>query len=236
MHYHIITIFPELFASFLSTSLIAKAQEQWLLQFSLVNPRDFCRDVQKQVDDAMYGGGAGMLLKAQPIIDAIKSIIGDSSLSVDNSFRKRKVILPKPSTTLFTQTLAHTLAEETTDIILICGRYEGIDHRVDLRCKQVFGDDFLAVSLGQYVTMGGEVPSMLIVEAVSRLLPGVIKEADSRKFESYRPEHGGENIECPQYTRPEVVEGMSVPDVLLGGNHALIEQWRSENWDLRTEI
>lgn len=141
--------------------------------------------------------------------------------------------MPRPSKTIFTQAVAHTLAEEATDIILICGRYEGIDHRVDLRCKQLFGDDFLPVSLGQYVTMGGEVPSMLIVEAVSRLLPGVIKEEDSRKCESYRPEQGGENIECPQYTRPEVVESMTVPDVLLGGNHALIEQWRKENGDFR---
>ena len=230
MHYHIITIFPEIFDSFLSCSLIAKAKEQGLLQFSFINPRNFCTDPQRQVDDAMYGGGAGLLMKAQPIIDAIKSILASQNMTTETwGLRKRKVLLPRPSQQSFTQTTAHILAEESTDIILICGRYEGIDHRVDLRCQQLFGDDFMPISLGQYVVMGGEVPSMLIVEAVSRLVPWVIKDADSRKNESYRPELGGENIECPQYTRPETVEGMGVPDVLLGGNHALIEQWRKEN-------
>jgi tRNA (guanine37-N1)-methyltransferase len=121
------------------------------------------------------------------------------------------------------------LVDDYTDIILICGRYEGIDHRVELWCQQEFGNHFSKISLGQFVTLGGEIPTMTIIEATARLVPGVIKEELSRQEESYRPEQGGENIEYPQYTRPEEVEGLDVPDILLSGHHAEIEQWRKDH-------
>ncbi|USN56107.1 MAG: hypothetical protein H6765_05500 [Candidatus Peribacteria bacterium] len=151
-----------------------------MIDFHLVNPRDFCTDKHKQIDDEPYGGGAGMLMKAQPIIDAIKSL----QLQAAGA----KLLLLAPSRLEFTQQLAHEYCE-VQDIVLICGRYEGIDHRVELRCQQEFGDSFSKISLGKFVTLGGEVPAMTIIEATARLIPGVIKEELSRQDESYRPEH-----------------------------------------------
>ncbi len=236
MHYHLITIFPEVFTSFLSTSLLSKAQEKGILNFSITNPRDFCVDKQKQVDDEIYGGGAGMLMKAQPVIDAIKSLLekiwathGDDGRSLDSKQNNFKIILLAPSKTVFDQNMAHLLAEECEHILFICGRYEWVDYRVEEWCRKEFGDRFEKVSLGKYVTLGGEVPAMSIIEATARLLPGVIKEEASRQDESYRPEQELKNIEYPQYTRPEVVEGIAVPEVLLGGNHAHIKAWREGN-------
>ena len=237
MHYHLITIFPEIFESFLATSLLAKAREKQLIDFSFTNPRDFCTDKQRQVDDQIYGGGAGLLMKAQPLIDAIREvesrIQNSESRKIDNKKKQEqtktrniKILLLEPSLTVFDQQMAHTLTDEYTDLVLICGRYEGIDHRVELRCRQQFGDNFSTISLGQWVTLGGEAPAMCVIEATARLLDGVIKEPISRQDESYRPEDGGALIEYPQYTRPEEVEGMRVPDILLSGHHAQIEQRR----------
>ena len=145
MHYHIITIFPEVFDSFLSTSLIAKAQEREAISFNLVNPRDFCTDKHSQIDDTPYGGGAGMVMKAGPIINSIKDVI--------NKMKNFKVILLGPSEEVFNQETAHTLVDTYEHIIFICGRYEGIDHRVELWCQQEFGPDFSKISLGQFVTL-----------------------------------------------------------------------------------
>lgn len=223
MHYYIITIFPELFDSFLSTSLLAKAREKKLIDVTFVNPRDFTVDKQRQVDDQVYGGGVGLLMKAQPIIDAIKSVMTLVSPS------KTALILPEPSEHIFNQSDAHTWTNVYTDVILVCGRYEGIDHRVELWWKQVFGQDFYKVSLGQFVTLGGEVPSMMIIEATARLLPGVINDALSWQDESYRPEQNSANIEYPQYTRPEEVEWMRVPEVLLSGHHAKIAERKTHH-------
>lgn len=225
MHYHIITLFPEIFESFLSTSLIAKAQEKRLISCTLVNPRDFCTDKHKQIDDDPYGGGAGMLMKAEPVIDAIKYILGDSRLR-GNDESSTKVILLWPSKEVFNQKMAHVFVDDYTDIIFICGRYEGIDHRVELWCQREFGEDFCKISLGKFVTLGGEAPAMNIIEATARLVPWVIKEEASRQDESYRPEQGGENIEYPHYTRPAEVEGLSAPEVLLSGHHGEIKKWR----------
>lgn len=220
MRYHIISIFPEVFESFVTTSLLAKWREKGLIDFVFVNPRDFCQDRQRQVDDQIYGWGAGLLMKAQPIIDAIKSVMR----TVDPV--SCAVIMPEPSEHVFCQQDAHEWTEKYTDIVFVCGRYEWIDHRVEMRCGQVFGQDFYKVSLGQFVTLGGEVPVMLMIETLSRLLPGVINDELSRKDESYRPEKWGKNIEYPHYTRPEEVEWMRVPEVLLSGHHKKIEEWR----------
>lgn len=218
MRYYILSLFPEMFDSFLRTSLISKAREKWLIDFVFVNPRNFCTDKQRQVDDEIYGWWTGLLMKAQPIIDAVKFVMQ----SVDPA--SCAVVMPEPSEHYFVQHDAHQWTEKYTDIILICGRYEGIDHRVELRCGQVFWQDFYKVSLGQFVTLGGEVPSMIIIEATARLLPWVINDEMSRQDESYRPEQWGSNIEYPQYTRPEIVEWMRVPEILLSGHHKKIEE------------
>ena len=224
MRYHIITIFPEIFDSFVATSLLAKAREKQLIDFSFITPRDFCTDKQRQVDDQIYGWGVWLLMKAPPIISAIQSVV--ASLWKD---AKLAVIFPSPSLHYFDQWVAHTLTDTYTDIILLCGRYEWIDHRVELWCQKQFGQDFFKVSLGKFVTLWWEVPSMLIIETISRLIPGVIKEEESRQDESYRPDLGGENIEYPQYTRPEEVEWMSVPAVLLSGHHAEIAKRKTSH-------
>lgn len=223
MRYHIITIFPEIFDSFIDTSLLAKAREKQLIDFFFINPRDFCTDRQRQIDDQIYGGGAWLLMKAPPIIAAIQAV----RTWLDDSARMG-VVLPSPSSTYFDQELTHTLTDSYTDLVFVCGRYEWIDHRVELWCQQEFGQHFYKVSLGKFVTLGGEVPSMVMIEAISRLIPWVIKEQISRQDESYRPEQGGENIEYPQYTRPEEVEGMRVPDILLSGHHAQIAARRRQ--------
>ena len=228
MHYHIITIFPEIFESFLNTSLISKAQEKWLIQVSVINPRDFCTDKHQQIDDEIYGGGAGMLIKAEPIIESIKDTLSRFETQ-DLRLKKVKVVLLGPSKDIFTQETAHSLVDDYEHIIFICGRYEGIDHRVQLRCEKEFDDDFSVVSLGQFVTLGGEVPAMSMIEATARLIPWVIKEEVSRQDESYRPEQWMNNLEYPQYTRPEEIEWFSVPEVLLSGHHAEIEKWREES-------
>lgn len=219
MRYHLVTLFPELFDSFVATSLLAKAREKKLIEFSLVNPRDFCLDKQRQVDDQIYGWWAWLLIKAQPVIDAIKFIV--DQVAVKSSCG---VVLLSPSRDYFDQAYAHRFVEKYTDIIFVCGRYEGIDHRVDLWCRSLFWDDFYKLSVGRFVTLGGEVPTMMMIETVARLLPWVINDETSRQDESYRPELGGNNIEYPQYTRPEEVEGMRVPDVLLSWHHAQIEE------------
>jgi len=220
MHYHIISIFPEIFDSFISTSLIARAIDDGKISIDFVNPRDFCDDKNKQIDDEPYGGGAGMLMKAQPVINAIKKVREKSKNG------KLKVILLWPSEKIYNQEIAHHLVDAYTDIILICGRYEGIDHRVRLRCEKEFGKDFDVISLGHYVTLGGEVPAMSIIESTARLVPGVIKEEASRQEESYRPEKWMKNLEAPHYTRPQEVEWFEVPEVLLSGHHEEIRKWR----------
>lgn len=222
MRYHIVTIFPEIFDSFISTSLLAKARENGLIDFLFVNPRDFSVDKQRQVDDQIYGWGAGLLMKAQPVIDALQSIMKQVAPA------SCACVLPSPSRQYFEQAHAHVWTEKYTDIIFVCGRYEGIDHRVELWSRQVFGQDFYRLSLGRFVTLGGEIPTMLMIEATARLLPWVINDATSRQDESYRPEQWWMNIEYPQYTRPEVVEWIRVPEVLLSGHHAEIQKRRMQ--------
>lgn len=231
MHYHIISIFPEIFDSFLTTSLIYKAQEKKLIQVNLVNPRDFCIDKHKQIDDMPYGWGSGMVLKAKPIINAIQYIIG----WIDNTKNKRiKVCIVWPSKEEFSQQLAHAYTETYDHIIFICGRYEGIDRRVQDWCEVNFWMDFSVVSVGKYITLWWEVPAMVMIEATARLLPGVIKEELSRQDESYRPEEWWKNLEYPQYTRPEEVMWMGVPEILFSGHHAKIDAWRKDMWENNT--
>ena len=208
--------------------MISKAQEKELIHINLVNPRDFCTDKHKQIDDMPYGWGAGMVLKAQPIVDAIQYIIG----WIDDAQTKRiKVCLLWPSKKEFSQQLAHTFAETYDHIICICGRYEGIDRRVQDWCATNFWNDFSVISVGKYVTLWWEVPAMIVLEATARLLPWVIKEELSRQDESYRPESWWNNLEYSQYTRPEEVMWMHVPEILFSGHHADIAKRRKDRWE-----
>lgn len=222
MKIRFVSIFPEIFESFLSTSLIQKAQDNKYLEFSFVNPRDFTHDKRQQVDDEIYGWGQGMLLKAQPIIDSIKSIITQTNMS------NTAIIMLSPSQHVFDQERAVALARNYEDIIFLCGRYEGFDHRVELRCQKQFEKNFYKLSLGQFITLGGEAPAMVISEAIVRLIPWVIKEEDSRMDESYSPEKNMKNLEYPQYTRPLDVEWMTVPDTLLSWHHQEIKKWKDK--------
>lgn len=220
MHIHLISIFPEIFTSFLSTSLIEKAQRSEKVKFSLHNPREYAYDKHQQVDDEIYGWWAGLLMKAQPIIDVLKEL-EETIISP-----KTKILCMGPSKTVFNQSIAHEYVDEYDTLILICGRYEGFDHRLIVRCQEQYWDRFGVISLGQFVTLWWEVPAMVISEAVTRLIPWVISDPESWKDESYRPEQWMNNLEYPQYTRPLVVEWMKVPDVLLSGHHKNIAEWR----------
>lgn len=210
MHITIISIFPEVFESFLSTSLLQKAQKNKILIFNIINPRDFCTDKHQQVDDQIYGIGKGMLLKAQPVIDAVESCIQKHNLE-ESDF---SILFPAPAETVFTQKIAYGLSKKE-HIILVCGRYEGIDHRFELYFQKKYPHAFKRVSLGSFILLGGEVATMVMIEAITRLIPGVIKEKQSWIEESYALQEGMKNIEAPNYTRPEEVYGMRVPEVLL---------------------
>ncbi len=224
MNIHLVSIFPDIFESFLATSLIQKAQDRWHLEFSFHDPRNFCTDKHRQVDDEIYGGGDGMLLKAPPVIAAIKDII--TSYQLLN--KKFAIVMVTPSPTVFNQRIAHHASQQYDHIIFLCGRYEGFDHRITLRCQQHYPQHFVQWSLWQFVTLGGEVPTMVMIEAIVRLIPGVIGEENSRIDESYNLEKWMNNLEYPQYTRPQEVEWMTVPDVLLSGHHKNIEQWKND--------
>lgn len=223
MHIHIVSIFPDIFKSFLETSLIKKAQEKKILKFSFVNPRTFCPDRHQTVDDTIYGGWAGLLMKAKPAIDTVESII--------KKFKTRnwkwKIILPSPSKEEFNQKVAHSLSE-SDHLIFVCTRYEGIDHRFEEYMKKKYKKNFQKISLGRFITLGGETPAMVMIEAISRLIPWVIKEEISRQDESYSIKHDMNNLEYPQYTKPEDVYGMKVPKVLLSGHHSEIQKRREK--------
>lgn len=223
-----ISLFPEVFWSFLDTSLIQKARDAGHITIQLIDPRQYCTDKHQQVDDEPYGWWAWLVIKAPPIIEAIKTA------TAHQVGKRVAVIMVKPSQTVFVQKTAHTFAEEYDCLVFVCGRYEWIDHRVCLRWREQFGQDRYEVSIGQFVTLGGELPAMTMIEAIVRLVPWVIKEQESRQNESYRPEQGGTMLEHPHYTRPQDVEGFLVPEVLLSGNHAAIEQRRVENMSTST--
>ncbi len=230
MHISFVTIFPDMYISFCDASLIKKAIESSILHISFVNPRDFVTTKHKQVDDEIYGGGAGMLIKAEPMIDAVQSIITSHWLQAGSAAQPNntwKIIFLSPSQTIFNQQLAYQYSE-CEHIIFVSGRYEWIDHRFQQYFTQTYPDNFSLISLGQFVTLGGEVPSMVMTEAIARLIPWVIKEEASHLLESYDPNQNMQNLEYPQYTRPEEVMWLKVPEVLLSGNHAAIDTWRKD--------
>ena len=224
MQIHIVSLFPELFESFLHTSLISKAQEKQILHFTLHTPRDYCQDKHQQVDDQIYGGGDGMLIKAQPVVDAVEAIIKNYKLKKSDF----SILFPSPAQEVFNQKIAYGLSKKE-HLIFICGRYEGIDYRCEAYLAQKYPEAFRKVSLGQFIVLGGELPSMVMIEAITRLIPGVIKEKGSWIEESYALKSGMNNLEAPNYTRPLEVFGIQVPEVLLSGDDEAIQQRKAEH-------
>ncbi|MDO8591675.1 MAG: tRNA (guanosine(37)-N1)-methyltransferase TrmD [bacterium] len=210
MNIQIITLFPEMFEGVLNTSMLWKAQDKKLVEYKLINLRDYGLGTRKTVDDTPYGGGDGMVLRVEPLIAAI-----EAAQRLKNKGQRSKVILMTPRGKKFDQAKARELAK-LDNIILVCGRYEGYDERV----VEFVDEEF---SVGDYVLTGGELPAMVIVDAVTRLIPGVLGGETSAEKESHS-ELGV--IEHPQYTRPEEFRGLKVPDTLLSGHHGQIEKWR----------
>ncbi len=207
MQFDIITLFPSLFDSFVSESLIAKARDKKLVDIRVHNLRDFTNDKHHTADDKPYGGGAGMLLKIEPLVTALKKI---------KRKKNSRVILLSPAGKQFTQKRADGLAKKYDQLIFVCGRYEGVDARI----KHYIDE---AISIGPYILNGGEVAAMAVIESVFRLIPGALGNPDSLKDETWNKDT---DREYPQYTRPEVFDGHRVPKVLLSGDHKKIEEWK----------
>lgn len=212
MKIQIITLFPEMFEGVLGNSMLWKARDRGIVSYECINLRDFGLGARKQVDDTPYGGGDGMLLKPEPLAAAIKQAKENDPRAI--------VVLPSPRGKTYKQSDAKRLAASEQGLILVCPRYEGYDERIVAWVDEVF-------SIGNYVLTGGELPAMVILDSVVRLLPGVLGGETSAEIESFQQDD--HNIEFPQYTRPEEFEGMKVPPVLLSGNHAEIEAWRQAN-------
>jgi tRNA (guanine37-N1)-methyltransferase len=213
MKIDVLTLFPEMFAGPLDASIVQRARESGLLDLRIHNLRDYTHDRHRTVDDKPFGGGPGMLLKPEPLFEAVENLGGPET----------KVVLLTPAGRTFNQAIARDLAREK-HLLLVSGSYEGIDERV----REHLADDEL--SIGDYVLTNGALPAMVIIDAVTRLLPGVLGDDESARDESFS--HG--LIEYPHYTRPADFRGMKVPDVLLSGNHAEIAKWRMEQSKRRT--
>lgn len=207
----VVTLFPEMFEGVLNSSMMWKAQDQKAVEFKMINLRDFGLGPRKRVDDTPYGGGDGMLLMAEPLFAAISD-----GKKYDPT---AKVVLMTPRGQRWKQSLAQKWADSNDGYIFVCGRYEGYDERILTLVDQ-------QVSVGDYVLTGGELPAMTIIDSIVRLIPGVLGGENSAAIESFSD---GQTLEFPQYTRPEVFNGLEVPKVLLSGNHAEIAKWRDEN-------
>ena len=212
MRIDILTLFPEMFQGPLNESLLKKAQDKGLLSLNIVNIRDFTSDKHKTADDTPYGGGSGMVMKIEPIAAVITKFQSPNS----------KIILMCPTGKLLTQEKIKKIAKED-HLIILCGHYEGVDERVRIMVDE-------EISIGDYVLTGGEIPTMVLVDAVARQIPGVVKEAESVKKDSF---YEG-LLDYPSYTKPEEFEGKKVPKVLLSGNHAEIKRWRRKEALRRT--
>ena len=218
MNFHILTLFPEMVMQGLNTSIIGRACEKGLLHINALNIRDFTQDKHKKVDDYTYGGGAGMLMQAQPVYDAYLHVVENM-----RTRQRPRVIYVTPQGKVFNQAMAREMAMEH-DLIFLCGHYEGIDERV---LEEIVTD---YVSIGDYVLTGGELPAMVFIDSVSRLIDGVLAEgsADDESFNEGL-------LEYPQYTRPAEFRGRPVPEVLLSGHHENIANWRKQKSIERTK-
>ena len=207
----IITLFPEALEPYLKTSMMWKATEKGLAEFNFVNLREFGLGPHKSVDDTPYGGGDGMLLRCEPVFNAIESVKAKDPSA--------KVILPTPVGEIWSQEKAREMSEIDVHYIILCPHYEGYDERI------MSIVDY-PISLGKYVLTGGELPALIIIDSVVRLIPGVLGGENSALIESFSD---GDNLEYPQYTKPYDFRGMKVPDILLSGNHGEVDKWRKEH-------
>ena len=221
MNFHILTLFPEMVLQGLHTSILGRAVERNCISIEAVNIRDYTLDKHGKVDDYTYGGGAGMLMQAQPVYDAWRAV--EERIAARGASGGR-VIYVTPQGRTFHQKMAQELAQEE-DLIFLCGHYEGIDERV---LEEIVTDE---ISLGDYVLTGGELAAMVMVDAIARLVPGVLHNTDSAVTESF----GDGLLEYPQYSRPEIWHDKRVPPVLLSGDHAKVDAWRLEQSILRTK-
>ncbi len=208
VNFHVLTLFPEMVMQGLHTSILGRAVERQHISIEAVNIRDYTTDKHGKVDDYTYGGGAGMLMQAQPVYDAWLSV-------AERTASKARVIYVTPQGQTFHQEMAKEFAKEE-DLIFLCGHYEGIDERV---LEEIVTD---YVSIGDYVLTGGELPAMVMIDAVARLVPGVLHNDESAATESFH----NDLLEYPQYSRPEVWRDKRVPEILLSGNHAKVDEWR----------
>ncbi|RIL00045.1 MAG: tRNA (guanosine(37)-N1)-methyltransferase TrmD [Proteobacteria bacterium] len=223
MRIDVITIFPGLFEPFRTTSLLGAACRDGIVELAVHDLRDWTKDRHRTVDDTPYGGGPGMVMRPEPLVEAIEALAGPKRGEGEES-RQAHVLLLSPQGRPFTQAKAQELARET-HLVLVCGRYEGVDQRViDLAVDE-------EVSIGDYVLAGGELPALVVIEAVTRLVPGVMGNPESADTESFQ----AGMLEGPQYTRPAAFRGVEVPAVLRSGDHAAIARWRAEQARERTE-
>ncbi len=216
MNFHVLTLFPEMIMNGLETSILGRAAAKGIVSFEAVNIRDYTLERHGKVDDYPYGGGAGMVMQAEPIYRAYAAL-------VEKIGKKPRVIYMTPQGQAFNQSIAEDLAKEE-DLVFLCGHYEGVDERV----LEMIATDYL--SAGDYVLTGGELPAMMMIDCISRLVPGVLNNNVSAEFETFHDNL----LEYPQYTRPEVFMGKKVPDILLSGHHANVEKWRREQSIIRT--
>lgn len=225
MNFHVLTLFPEMINQAVNTSIIGRAIDKGLISVNTVNIRDFSEDKHNRVDDYPYGGGAGMVIKADPVYKSYRYLINQikQSKPEGNEESKARVVYVTPQGKVFNQSLAEEFAS-LEDLIILCGHYEGVDERA---LELIVTDN---VSIGDYILTGGELPAMVMIDAISRLIPGVLNNDASPEDESLTDNL----LEYPQYTRPEVFMDMKVPEVLLSGHHANIDAWRREQSIIRT--
>mgnify|MGYP002572676782 FL=1 len=216
MNFHVLTLFPEMIENGMNTSITGRAITKGLLTLEAVNIRDYAFNKHQKVDDYTYGGGAGMLMQAEPVYLAYEAI-------AEKAGKRPRVVYLTPQGQVFNQAMAREMAQEE-DLVFLCGHYEGIDERV---LEEIVTD---YVSIGDYVLTGGELPAMVMMDSISRMVPGVLSNQESGETESF----AGNLLEYPQYSRPEVWRGKAVPPILMSGHHANVEKWRREQSLLRT--
>ncbi|WP_170075557.1 tRNA (guanosine(37)-N1)-methyltransferase TrmD [Paraclostridium dentum] len=211
MRFHIMTLFPEIFNSYMNESIMKRAVEKGIIEVNIYNIRDFSTNKHKKVDDYPFGGGAGMVMTPQPIYDTYKHIIDKFDI------KDPRVVYLTPKGKVHNQNIASEMST-FEDVILLCGHYEGIDQRI---IDSIVTDE---ISIGDYVLTGGELPALILIDSISRLIPGVLSQNESFEEESFKDDL----LEYPHYTRPREFMGMEVPEVLLSGNHKKIDEWRHE--------
>ncbi len=221
MNFYIMTLFPEMVMDGLNTSIIGRAVNKGLLSIKALNIRDYAFNKHHSVDDYPYGGGAGMLMQAEPVYQCYDALA--KQIEERKEKKRTRVIYLSPQGKTFNQSMAEEFAQEE-DLVFLCGHYEGIDERV---LEEIVTD---YVSIGDYVLTGGELPAMIMIDAISRLVPGVLHNDVSAEFESFQDNL----LEYPQYSRPEVWHDKKVPEILMSGHHANIEKWRREQSVIRT--